>query len=176
MEYYCSEGQEARREAGQGYAGASKNRFEESATIRSTTRRLIFFSVLILGVSIVGFVLGAIFYWPSQVVLDNSAGNNVTASNPIQGNVTSIPLPPIVALAVFASLAPSRRWWGILAVVGLCLLGVLFIFGALGEVTTPSSSYVPYAVLVATAVVYSLLGLSLLLLGIADLVARVRSC
>jgi hypothetical protein len=139
-----------------------------------TTRRLVSVSVLILGISIVGFILGAIFYWPSQVVLDSSAGNNVTAANPIQGNVTSIPLPPLIALAVCAFLAPSRHWWGTLAVVVLCLLGVLFIFGALGEVLPPPSPYVPLAVLVATAVVYSLLGLSLLVLGIADLVDRVR--
>ncbi|HZB83975.1 MAG TPA: hypothetical protein VE288_14165 [Rubrobacteraceae bacterium] len=142
--------------------------------MRPTTRRLISVAVLILGVSVAGFVLGSIFYWPSQVVLDGSAGHNVTAGNPVQGNVTSIPLPPMVALAVFAFLASSRRWWGTLAVVVLCLLGVLFIFGALGEVFTPPSPYVPRAVLIATAVVYSLLGLSLLLLGTADLVDRVR--
>jgi TRAP-type C4-dicarboxylate transport system permease small subunit len=76
--------------------------------MRPTTRRLVSVSVLILGISIVGFILGAIFYWPSQVVLDSSAGHNVTAGNPIQGNVTSIPLPPMIALAVFAFLAPSR--------------------------------------------------------------------
>src|SRR5215216_2649524 len=94
--------------------------------MRPTTRRLVSVSVLILGISIVGFILGAIFYWLSQVVLDSSAGHNVTAGNPIQGNVSSIPLPPIIALAVFAFLAPSRRWWGTLAVVVLCLLEVLF--------------------------------------------------
>lgn len=142
--------------------------------MRPTTRRLISVAVLVLGVSIAGFILGAIFYWPSQVVLDSSAGHNRTAGNPVQGNVTSIPLPPMVALAVFAFLASSRRWWGTLAVVVLCLLGVLVIFGALGEGFTPPSPYVPRAVLIATAVVYSLLGLSLLLSGMADLVDRVR--
>src|SRR5215207_9089507 len=75
--------------------------------MRPTTRRLVSVSVLILGISIVGFILGAIFYWPSQVVLDSSADHNVTAGNPIQGNVTSIPLPPMIALAVFAFLAPT---------------------------------------------------------------------
>jgi hypothetical protein len=142
--------------------------------MRPTTRRLISVAVLILVISIAGFILGAIFYWPSQVVLDSSAGHNVTAGNPIQGNVTSIPLPPLIALAVFAFLASRRHWWGTIAVVVLCLLGALFIFGALGEVFTPPSPYVPRMVLIATATVYSLLGLSLLLLGIADLVDRVR--
>jgi len=142
--------------------------------MRPTTRRLISVAVLILVISIAGFILGAIFYWPSQVVLDSSAGHNVTAGNLIQGNVTSIPLPPLIALAVFAFLASRRHWWGTIAVVVLCLLGVLFIFGALGEVFTPPSPYVPRVVLIATATVYSLLGLSLLLLGIADLVDRVR--
>jgi predicted RND superfamily exporter protein len=161
-------------------ASTSKKNTEERLAIeggvamRPTTRRLVSVSVLILGVSIIGFVLGAIYYWPSQFVLDGSAGQNATAGNPIQGNVTSIPLPAMIVLAIFAFLASSRRWWGAVAVAVLCLLGVVFINGALGEIYTPPSPYVPGAVLVATSVVYSLLGLSLLLSGIADLVDRVR--
>lgn len=143
--------------------------------MRPTTRRLVYFSALLAGISIVGFILGAIFYWPSQVVLDSSAGNNVTAGNFVQGNVTSIPLPPLIALVMFALLARSRRWWGTVAVVMLSLLGVLFINGALGEIYTEPSPYIPSAVLVVSAVVYSLLGLMLVLLGIADLVDRVRA-
>src|SRR4028119_2510524 len=40
-------------------------------------------------------------------------------------------------------LACSRRWWGTLAVVVLCLLGALFVFGGLGEAFAPRTPFVP---------------------------------
>ena len=89
--------------------------------------------------------------------------------------MTSIPLAPWIALALFALLARSRRWWGTLAEVVLCLLGVLLIIGGLGEVFTPPTPYVPRAVLIAAGVVYVVLGLALLLSGIADLIDLVRA-
>jgi hypothetical protein len=72
----------------------------------------------------------------------------------MQGTLTSIPLPPMIALAVFAVLARSQRWWGTLAVVALCLLGLLF-FAALAEVQP--NLYVPLAALVGAVVAYGIL-------------------
>jgi hypothetical protein len=92
-----------------------------------------------------------------------------------KGTVTSLPLYPWIALTVFALLARSRRWWGTIAVVVLCLLGALFIFGGLGEAFAPYTPYVPRAVLIAAGVVYGGLGLALVLSGIADLIDRVRA-
>ncbi|MDP8972943.1 MAG: hypothetical protein M3N45_07140 [Actinomycetota bacterium] len=57
----------------------------------------------------------------------------------------------------------------------LCFLGALFVLGGLGEAFAPPTLYVPRAVLVAAGGVYVLLGLSLLLLGVADLVDRARA-
>jgi hypothetical protein len=54
-------------------------------------------------------------------------------------------------------------------------LGVLFVLGGLGEAFAPSTPYVPRAVLVTAGVVYVLLGLSLLLSGIVDLIDRARA-
>ncbi len=100
----------------------------------------------------------------------------VTAGDLIaNGTVTSMPLGPWIALTVFALFARSRRWWGSIAVVALCLPGALFTFGGLGEAFAPPTPYVPHAVLVAAGVVYGGLGLVLLLSSIADLVDRVRS-
>ena len=101
------------------------------------------------------------------------ADHNVTLADIGSGTVTSIPLAPWIALIVFALLARSRRWWGTLAVVVLCLLGVLFIIGGLGEVFTPPTPYVPRAVLVTAGVVSGVLGLSLLVAGVIDLIDRV---
>ena len=88
-----------------------------------------------------------------------SPSSNVTPLDIKQGTLTSIPLPPIIALAVFTILAQSRRWWGTLAVVALCLLGMLFIFATLEEVQP--NPYVPLAVQVVAIVVYGILSLLL---------------
>ncbi len=142
--------------------------------MRPTRRRLVLIAALIFVVSTVGLVLAIIFQWPTQ--FDGSGNPNVTAGEVVTGGTaTSIPLGPWVALAVFAFLARSRRWWGTLAVVILCLLGVIFIIGGLGEAFAPPTPFVPRAVLIASGVVAGLLGLTLLLSGIADLVDRART-
>jgi hypothetical protein len=142
--------------------------------MRPTTRRLVSVAGMIFVVSVVGLVLAVIFQWPTQ--FDGSGNPNVTAGEVVTGGtVTSLPLLPWIALAMFALLARSRRWWGTLVVVVLSLLGALFIIGALGEAFAPPTPYVPRAVLIAAGVVYGLLGLSLLLSGVAELIDRVRA-
>jgi uncharacterized membrane protein YccC len=88
-------------------------------------------------------------------------------------------LPPIpwIALTLFAFLIRSWRWWGTAAVVGLILLGALFIFGGLGEAFAPESSteIVPRAVLVIGGGMYVAFGLALIWFGVADLRYRLRS-
>lgn len=143
--------------------------------MRPTTQRLFSVCVLLFIVSVVGLVLALIFQWPAQ--LGGGSGNpNITAGEAVaNGTVTSLPLGPWIALTVFAFLARSRRWWGSLAAVVLCLLGALFIFGGMGEAFAPSTPYVPRTVLVAAGVVYGLLGLALLLSGVVDLIDRMRA-
>jgi hypothetical protein len=143
--------------------------------MRPATRRLFSVCVLLFIVSVVGLVLALIFQWPAQ--LGGGSGNpNITAGELVaNGTVTSLPLFPWIALTVFALLARSRRWWGSIAVVVLCLLGALFVFGGLGEAFAPSTPYVPRAVLIAAGVVYGGLGLALVLSSLADLIDRVRA-
>ncbi|CAN5739426.1 hypothetical protein BH20ACT12_BH20ACT12_08400 [soil metagenome] len=143
--------------------------------MRPTTRRVVSVAILLFVASVVGLVLALIFQWPAQ--LGGGSGKpNITAGELVaNGTVTSLPLGPWIALTVFALLARSRRWWGTIAVVVLCLLGALFIFGGLGEAFAPSTPYVPRAVLIAAGVVYGGLGLALMLSGLADLIDRVRA-
>ena len=143
--------------------------------MRPTTRRLFSVAVLIFIASVLGLVLALIFQWPAQ--LGGGSGEpNITAGELVaNGTVTSLPLYPWIALTVFALLARSRRWWGTIAVVVLCLLGALFIFGGLGETFAPSTPYVPRAVLIAAGVVYGGLGLALVLSGAAELIDRMRT-
>ncbi len=88
------------------------------------------------------------------------------------GTATSIPVAPWIALGVFTLLARSRRWWGTVAVVLLCLLGPLFVIGGLGEAFAPSNPHVSRAVLVTSGAVASLLGLTLVASGVADIADR----
>jgi len=143
--------------------------------MRSTTQRLCSVCVLIFIVSVVGLILALLFQWPSQ--LGGGLGNpNVRAGELVaNGTVSSLPLGPWITLTVFAFLARRQRWWGTLAVVVLCLLGALFIFGGLGEAFAPPTPFVPRAVLVAAGIVNGLLGLALLVSGILDLIDRVRT-
>jgi hypothetical protein len=144
----------------------------KGSNLRPTTRRLVSVAALILIVSIVGFILAVIFDWPGLASFGGPPSANVTLSDIVQGTLTSIPLPPMIALAVFAFLARSRRWWGTLAVVALCLLGVLFFVAALAEVQP--NPYVPLAALVGAVVAYGILGLLLVLSGVTDLIDRAR--
>src|SRR5829696_3225489 len=52
----------------------------------------------------------------TRAPLPDRHGLGYTVSDIMQGTLTSIPLPPMIALAVFIILARSRRWWGTLAV------------------------------------------------------------
>jgi hypothetical protein len=142
--------------------------------MKSTTQRLFSVAVLICAVSALGLIPAVIFRWPTQ--FDGSGNPNVTAGEVVTGGtVTSLPLFPWIALAVFALLVRSRRWWRSLAVLVLCFLGALFDLGGLGEAFARSTLYVPRAVLVTAGVVCVLLGLSLLLSVIADLIDRARA-
>ena len=142
--------------------------------MRPTGQRLFSVAVLICAVSVLGLILAIVFQWPTQ--FDGSGNPNVTVGEVVTGGtVTSLPLFPWIALAVFALLVRSRRWRGSLAMLVLCFLGALFVLGGLGEAFAPSTPYVPRAVLVPAGVVYVLLGLSLLLSGIADLIDRARA-
>ncbi len=143
--------------------------------MRLTTQRLFSVCVLLFIASVVGLVLALIFQWPAQ--LGGGSGNpNITAGELVaNGTVTSLPLFPWIALTVFALLARSRRWWGTLSAIVLCLLGALFIFGGLGEAFAPSTPYVPRTVLIAAGVVYGGLGLALVVSGAIDLIDRVRT-
>jgi hypothetical protein len=142
--------------------------------MKPSTKRLASVAALTFIVSLVGAVLAIVFQWPTQ--FDGSGTANVTAEEFIAGGTaTSIPLVPWAALGVFALLARSRRWWGTLAVMGLCLLGPLFVIGGMGEAFAPATLHVPRAVLVISGAVYVLLGMTLFLSGVFDLIGRWRS-
>ncbi|MFP5253248.1 MAG: hypothetical protein ACLGH4_05580 [Actinomycetes bacterium] len=136
--------------------------------------RLFAVAVLIIVLSVIGFVLAFLFQWPSDFVLGDEPDARVTLGDLVQGTVTSIPLAPFVVLVVATLLVRSRRWWGTLAAVLLALLGGVFTVGGLGEIASDNAN-VPKAVLVVAGATYVFLGLTLFVCGIVDLVGRWRS-
>lgn len=131
-------------------------------------------ALLIISLSVIGFALALVFQWPSDFVLGDEPDARVTLGDLVQGTVTSIPLAPFVVLVVCTLLVRSRRWWGALAAVVLTLLGGVFTVGGLGEIASDNAN-VPKAVLVVAGATYVLLGLTLFVSGIVDLVGRWRS-
>lgn len=139
-----------------------------------TTRRVVAVGAATFVISLLGLVLALVFEWPTQ--FDGSGAATVTMDELVtKGTATSIPFAPWIALGVFTTLARSRRWWGTVAVVLLCLLGPLFVIGGMGEAFAPANPYVSRAVLVTSGVVAAGLGLTLLASGVADLVDRRRT-
>jgi hypothetical protein len=142
--------------------------------MKPTKKRLLAVAVLISMVSALGFVLAFVFQWPSHFVLGDVEDSRVTLQDLVAGTPASIPLTPWAVLVVATLLASSRRWWGTIGVVVLGLLGMVFVLGGWGEVFGPSNPHVPRLVLAACGVVYGLLGLSLSLCAVLDLIGRVR--
>lgn len=93
-----------------------------------------------------------------------------------QGAALAAPLPPLIVLLLFMALSLSRRWWGAIGPVGICLLSLLIPFFMLMESVTrqvfpPSVAEIPVAVMVALFLIVPLL---MFVSGVLDLVDRVR--
>jgi len=142
--------------------------------MRPTTRRLVSFAVLIFAVWVVGTVVSVVAGWPAQFGGPGNP-NNVAGEFLSRGTALSPPLFVMVALAVFVLLARSRRWWGTLGVVGLCLLAVVTFIGSLGEAFAPATPDVPRTVLIASGVLGVIMCPALLYFGTAELIDRARA-
>ena len=142
--------------------------------MRYTTRRLLSVSVLLFVVWVVGTILSVVAEWPAQFGGPGNP-NNVAGEFLSRGTALSAPLSVMVALVVFTLLASSRRWWGTIGVVGLCLLAVVTFIGSMGEAFAPATPDVPRAVLVASGILGIILCPLLLLTAIMELVDRARA-
>ena len=135
----------------------------------------------VLALQIPGAVVSVIYRLPEDLTFDEAgAGNPDNVLGEIlsgQGAALVAPLPPLIALIVFMALALSRRWWGTIGTVGVCLLSLfvaffIFMESVTGRVFPPSMSEIPVAAMVALFFIVLLL---MQLSGIADLVDRVRT-
>jgi len=125
--------------------------------MRQTTRRLVWFSLLILLQQVVATPVAIIFRWPYQV---NGPGdpNNVASEFVSSGTAISAPVTILAVLVLLTLLVTSPRWWGTLSAALFCLVAVLMVIGSLGEAFAPPTFDVPRTVLVASGVVGGALG------------------
>ena len=142
--------------------------------MRYTTRRLLSVSVLLFVVWVVGTILSIVAGWPAQFGGPGNP-NNVAGEFLSRGTALSAPLSVMVALVLLTLLASSRRWWGTIGVVGLCLLAVVTFIGSMGEAFAPATPDVPRAVLVVSGILGIILCPLLLLTAIMELVDRARA-
>ena len=153
----------------------------EKSKMRTTTQRLLLACGLFFLIQIPGAVVSVLYRLPEDLTFDKAgAGNPDNVLGEIlsgQGAALVAPLPPLIVLIVFMAIARSRRWWGAIGTVGICLLSlllILFMFmeSVTAQVFPPSVSEIPVAVMVALFFIVPLL---MFLSGILDLVARART-
>ena len=147
--------------------------------MRPTTKRLVVACGMFFAIQIPGAVVSIIYWLPEDLTFnkpgdpDNVLGEILSG----QGAALVAPLPPLIALIVFMALALSRRWWGAIGTVGVCLLSLfvaffMFMESVTREVFPPSASEIPVAAMVALFFIVLLL---MLLSGVLDLIDRVRT-
>jgi hypothetical protein len=144
-----------------------------------TTKMLLWACATYLAIQVIGAVLSVAYGLPGEVTFDAPGKPDEVLSDILHGKGAAlvVPIQVLIALIVCMFLARSRRWWGPLAVVGICALSVLFAFAmylepVTGRVFPPSVFELPVAVMVALFIAVPLLMLSL---GMLDLIGRVRT-
>ncbi len=147
--------------------------------MRPTTKRLLIACGLYFAIQIPGAVVSVIYGLPGDFTFFEVADPDEVLSEILRGQGAALvaPPPPLIALLVFMALAFSRRWWGAIGTVGICLLSPLvalamYMESVTGEVFPPSVSEIPVAVMVA---LFFLVPLLMFLSGVLDLISRVRT-
>lgn len=149
--------------------------------MRPATKRLLAACGLDFAIQLPGAVVSVTYRLPEDLTFDQAgAGDPDNVLGEIlsgQGAALVAPLPPLIALIVFMALALSRRWWGAIGTVGICLLSLFVAFFMLMESVTrevfpPSISEIPVAVMVA---LFLIVPLFMFVSGILDLISRVRA-
>lgn len=137
--------------------------------------RLVLVSLLNLATIVIGLVVSFAYKLPYEFG-GHGDPNKMAEDFVAHGTALAPPLVPIILLIAFTILAPSRKWWGTLSVIGLILLGVLFSIGQLGESFVPGGLTGFGAVAIgALRLAGILLAVSMVVFGALELVSRIRA-
>jgi hypothetical protein len=147
--------------------------------MKPTTKRLLVACGMFFAIQIPGAVVSVIYRLPEDLRFDEPRDPDNVLGDILsgQGAALVVPLPPLIALILFMALALSRRWWGAIGTVGVCLLSLfvaffIFMESVTGRVFPPSVSEIPVAVMVA---LFFIVLLFMFLSGVLDLIDRVRT-
>ncbi len=147
--------------------------------MRPTTKKLLAACGLYLAIQIPGAAVSVVYGLPAEFTFGKPRDPDDVLGGILAGEGAALvaPPPPLIALIVFMALALSRRWWGAIGTAGICLLSPFVVFAlfmepVVGRVFPPTAPELPIAFTVALLVVVPLL---MLLSGILDLIARVRT-
>jgi hypothetical protein len=147
--------------------------------MKPTTKRLLVACGMFFAIQIPGAVVSVIYRLPEDLRFDEPRDPDNVLGDILsgQGAALVVPLPPLIALILFMALALSRRWWGAIGTVGVCLLSLfvaffIFMESVTGRVFPPSVSEIPVAVMVA---LFFIVLLFMFLSGVLNLIDRVRT-
>ena len=149
--------------------------------MRPTTKRLLTACGLYFAIQIPGAVVSVIYGLPGDFVLpgEEPARPDEVLSEILSGQGAALVAPPspLIALIVFMLLSLSRRWWGVIGTVGVCLLSpfvafAMFMESVTGRVFPPSVPEIPVAVMVMLFFVVPLL---MFLSSVLELIDRAQT-
>lgn len=149
--------------------------------MRPTTKSLLMVCGLYLLIQIPGAVVSVIYGLPGDFVLpgEEPPSPDETLDEILGGQGAALVAPPapLIVLILFMALALSRRWWGAIGTVGICLLSPLvalamYMERVTREIFPPSVAEIPVAVMVA---LFFIVPLFMFVSGILDLISRVRT-
>lgn len=126
--------------------------------------KVVVVAAIILGLQIVAAAVAIAINLPTQF---DFKGRDAAAEWVASGTAISPPLVPIIILAISIVLASRRSRWATLGVVLICLLGLVFIVGSLGEARAPPTPGVSKFVLVGAVIGSLVVGL-----GVSELRER----
>ncbi len=147
--------------------------------MRPTTKRLMVACGLYFAIQIPGAIVSVIYGLTEDLPFSEPGDPDNVLAEILSGQGASLvaPPPPLIVLIVFMALSLSRRWWGAIGTVGICLLSLFVAFfmsmeRVTGQVFPPSVSEIPVAVMVA---LFFIVPLFMFLSGELDLIVRVRA-
>lgn len=137
-------------------------------------RRLLSVVVALLVFNAVGFVIAVAAELPAEFdgVRDP---DDVLSDSVTVGSALAAPLTTLVVLSVCALLACLRsRWFAVIGLLGLIVLGTLFILGTVGEPLHPEASDPPVAFLLVWRATAVALCIMLIVVAALEAFSRLR--
>lgn len=137
-----------------------------SSSYASARRRLSNIAFVIIALNVLATILAIILDLPS--LFDLPADPSPIETDWIaRGTAISAPLAPIVLLAASALLVRRHDRWAIAGLIGVGLVSVLFLIGAVGEFTAEPAGNVSRAVLTVAGITWGATALALIALAIS---------